>query len=132
MTPTTPYGNNPAYSNIHERLRPYSPDSHSCRTGPRSGQNNGRGTRSFVLDVVNNTDGSLYRRHGRQFSLSISHDTVTDDVLSRLIPDSRRYKVVVHWDDGMKETLDARVPFRELRRHADYLEVKKVKKVRFA
>jgi hypothetical protein len=53
-------------------------------------------------------------------------------VLSFLAPDQRRAKVVVHWKDGDRETLNNKVPMEEIRRCAEYLQVKDKKRVHWA
>lgn len=82
--------------------------------------------------VENKTHGTLRRQHGEAFRLAIPHDMTTKDILSFLAPDSRRYRVVVHWDDFTTETLRESIGVAEIRQYTAYLEVKERKRVHWA
>ncbi|KAM0224446.1 hypothetical protein ACHAPQ_010091 [Fusarium lateritium] len=56
----------------------------------------------------------------------------TTNATMRAAPDKQHAKVIVHWDDGRMENLGKQIPMDELIRHAEYLEVKEVKRVHWA
>ena len=51
-------------------------------------------------------------------------------IVSFLVPNKRRAKVMVHWSDGEVELLDEQVPIKELVKYGRYLEVRKKQKKR--
>ncbi|KAG9253703.1 uncharacterized protein F5Z01DRAFT_123927 [Emericellopsis atlantica] len=106
----------------------YATDKHDRLAEPRWA------TSSTSIAVVNDTYGSVRRRHGSYWRLGLSPNQTVRQILADLISDPKRYKVIVHWDDGQKETLTERIPMSELREFGHYLEVvlREQKRVRFA
>jgi hypothetical protein len=61
--------------------------------------------------------------------LSLSPVATASDIVSLLVEDRRRSKVMVRWDSGALEPLDEFVSIRAVRTHATQLEVKRRKSV---
>ncbi|KAF4970671.1 hypothetical protein FSARC_2302 [Fusarium sarcochroum] len=104
----------------------------SSSNGSRPVRNRRNSEGRYVIDVVDKSKGSLQHEHGHSYPISLNPRASCDRVVSFLAPDKRHAKVVVHWDNGKTEKLDNQIPMEELIRHAEYLEVKEVKRVHWA
>ncbi|KAJ4248672.1 hypothetical protein NW762_012509 [Fusarium torreyae] len=104
----------------------------SSSNGSRPVHNRRNSEGRYVIDVVDKSKGSLRREHGHTYPISLNPRASCDHVASFLAPDKRHARVVVHWDNGKTEKLDKQIPMGELIRHAEYLEVKEVKRVHWA
>ena len=77
--------------------------------------------------MVNMTNGLLFRDKGAEFWLHYGRNDITTDVLNRLVSDPTRFKVVVQWDDGVKERLTSDQEWRDVRKYAMHLRLEEVK-----
>ncbi|KAH7153339.1 hypothetical protein EDB81DRAFT_592402, partial [Dactylonectria macrodidyma] len=116
----------PPYDSTRRVDQPRRSEQHH-RSGERTQEK--RTLDKFVIDVVDNSRGSLRCKHGNRYPIVLSSTSSIASILSFLAPDRRRTKVVVHWNDGDREPLDDRVPLEEVRRCAKHLEVKESKQV---
>ncbi|SPJ75591.1 uncharacterized protein FTOL_05322 [Fusarium torulosum] len=100
--------------------------------GTKSRRNKCNSEGRYLIQVKDKSTGSLNRENGPSYPISLNPRTSCDRIASFLAPDRRHAKVIVHWDDGRMENLGKQIPMDELIRHAEYLEVKEVKRVHWA
>lgn len=122
----------PRPSSRHSSRYAYDPVDSARSSNSYSHSANGRSRSkgaATVIHVYDKTHGSLGRRHGDVFRLTIPENRAIRDVLNTLAPKGSGHKVMVNWSDGSRETLDEHASFRELMRHAISLEIKKKTRV---
>lgn len=78
----------------------------------------------FLVDVVDKSRGSLNREYGRFYPISLNRHSTSASVEAFLVPDRRRAKVIVHWDNGQTGRLGSGISMEDLQLYADCLEVK--------
>ncbi|KAG5660978.1 hypothetical protein KAF25_002621 [Fusarium avenaceum] len=100
--------------------------------GTKSRRNTCNSEGRYLIQVKDKSTGLLNRENGPSYPISLNPRTSCDRIASFLAPDKRHAKVIVHWDDGRMENLGKQIPMDELIRHAEYLEVKEVKRVHWA
>ena len=96
----------------------------------RTSENDSRSKRSGKsgeINVVNMTNGLLFRDKGSEFWLHYSRNDITSDVLNRLVSDPTRFRVVVQWDDGVRDRLTPDQEWRDVRKYAMHLRLEEMK-----
>ncbi|KAF4972916.1 hypothetical protein FZEAL_9474 [Fusarium zealandicum] len=129
--PETPYLK-PASKTNTRVSAPFNQRSSSSNSLPRSSRSRRNPQGRYVIDVQDKSDSSLRHEYGPSYPISLDPCASSASIAAFLVPDKRRAKVVVHWDDGKTETLDDGIPMKELIRYAEYLEVKEKKTVHWA
>lgn len=87
-----------------------------------------RSGKPYEIKVINQTNGALFREQKPEFYIAFDRDTTTRDVLKLLVGDTKKYRVVVHWDDGVEDRLTQQDSWRDVRKYAKYLRLEETKK----